>query len=223
LELKRPNTTLAPDPAADFYDLKAIYEKFADETKHSMATRKKWRPIIAAVAKDHSDIRNVTDLWCIEWKDRLLAKGLSARSIQFGYLAALRSTCAWAVTNKRLTSNPVDGIAVKVPKAKKERPKGYSDTEAHFILGLTLNQLTVDCRLSTGPPDNGCPGFAPVAPRTQPRKKSVSGSRHGSGMKGSPTNALRPTMPGGIGSRHYRGAISSMSMRATLCKAMPPP
>lgn len=95
LELKRPEPkTVAPDTSADFYDLKAIYEKLADETKHSMATRKKWRPIIAAVANDHSDIRDVTDLWCIEWKDRLLARGLSARSIQFGYLAALRSTCA---------------------------------------------------------------------------------------------------------------------------------
>lgn len=147
LEPKRPEPKrAASDAPADFYDLKAIYEKFADETKHSMATRKKWRPIIAAVAKDHSDIRDVTDLWCIAWKDRLLARGLSARSIQFGYLAALRSTCAWAVTNKRIASNPVDGISVKVPKAKKERPKGYSDTEARFILGLTLKP--VEGRLS---------------------------------------------------------------------------
>lgn len=148
LELKRPDPKATEsDRPADLYDLKTIYEKFADETRHAMSTRKKWRPIIAEVAKDNSDIRQVTDLWCIGWKDRLLARGLSARSIQFGYLAALRSTCAWAVTNKRIASNPVDGIGVKVPKAKKERPKGYSDTEARFILGLTLKP--VEGRLSS--------------------------------------------------------------------------
>lgn len=126
---------------ADHYDLKAIYEKFADETQHAMATRKKWRPIIAEVAKDVADIRDLTDHWCIAWKDRLLARGLSARSIQFGYLAALRSTCGWAVSNKRITANPVDGVSVKVPKSKKERPKGYSDAEAKQILRLTMKPI----------------------------------------------------------------------------------
>lgn len=125
----------------DHFDLATIYEKFADEAKHAMATRKKWRSIIAEVAKDVPDIRNVTDHWCLAWKDRLLARGLSARSIQFGYLAALRSTCAWAVTNKRIVTNPVEGISVKVPKAKKERSKGYTDTEAVEILGLTLKPI----------------------------------------------------------------------------------
>lgn len=127
--------------AEDHYDLKAIYEKFADETKHAMATRKKWRPIIAEVANEVPDIRDLPDHWCIAWKDRLLSRGLSARSIQFGYLAALRSTCAWAVTNRRIATNPVDGIAVKVPKAKKERSKGYSDSEAKQILSLTLRPI----------------------------------------------------------------------------------
>lgn len=141
-----PRRTMVAEPAAepqdkDHFDLKAIYEKFADETQHAMATRKKWRPIIAAVAKDVADIRNLTDHWCIAWKDRLVARGLSARSIQFGYLAALRSTCGWAVANKRIATNPVDGIAVKVPKAKKERSKGYTDAEAKQVLGLTLQPI----------------------------------------------------------------------------------
>lgn len=125
----------------DHFGLVAIYAKFADEAQHAMATRKKWRSIIAEVAKDVPDIRNLTDEWCIAWKDRLLARGLSARSIQFGYLAALRSTCGWAVTNKRIASNPVAGISVKVPKAKKERSKGYTDAEAIDVLGLTLKPI----------------------------------------------------------------------------------
>lgn len=131
---------------ADFYNLEAIYDKFAIERKHAMATRKKWSAIIAEVALVHADIRTITDSWCIEWKDGLLARGLTARSVQYGYLAALRSTCAWAVTNKRISVNPVDGISVKVPKARKERPKGYTDDEAKFVLGLTLKPI--ESRLS---------------------------------------------------------------------------
>jgi hypothetical protein len=87
------------DKPADFYDLKAIYEKLADEAKHSASTRKKWRAIVARVAAEIPDIRELTDLWCVGWKDKLLARGLSAKSVQFGYLAALRSTCAWAAGN----------------------------------------------------------------------------------------------------------------------------
>src|SRR5690606_11364738 len=101
------------------------YEKFAEESKHAMSTRKKWRAIIAEVAMDNADIRQISELWCVGWKDRLLASGLSPRSIQYGYLAALRSTCGWAVKNKRITKNPVEGIGVKVAKARKERSKGY--------------------------------------------------------------------------------------------------
>jgi integrase len=142
LELARKKAKPADtDKAADFYDLKAIYEKLANERKHSMATRKKWSAIIAEVALVHADIRTITDDWCIEWKDGLLARGLTARSVQYGYLAALRSTCAWAVTNRRIAENPVDGISVKVGKAKKERPKGYTDNEAAWVLGLTRKPI----------------------------------------------------------------------------------
>lgn len=97
----------------DYYDLKAIDEKFATERKRSMGARKKWSVIIAEAARVYADIRQVSADWCIEWKDQLLARGLTARSIQYDYLAALRSTCAWAVMNKRISVNPVDGISVK--------------------------------------------------------------------------------------------------------------
>ncbi len=126
------------DKPANYYDLKAIYERFANEAKHAMATRKKWSAAIAAVAAEVPDIRNLDELWCVQWKDRLVARGLSPRSIQFGYLAALKSTCAWAVRNQRIDRNPVAGIGVKVGKAKRERGKGFTDEEAKFVLGLTL-------------------------------------------------------------------------------------
>ncbi|MHA6689562.1 DUF6538 domain-containing protein [Devosia sp. A449] len=134
-------STVVEGKSADFFNLKSIYEKFADEAKHAASSRKKWRAIIAQVAVEIPDIRELTDLWVVGWKDQLVARGLSARSVQFGYLAALRSTCGWAVTNKRIAKNPVDGITIKVTKSKKERPKGYSDDEAKFVLRLTLKPM----------------------------------------------------------------------------------
>ena len=136
---KLESKSAANGEPADYYDLKAIYERFADEAKHAMSTRKKWRGVIKEVAAEVPDIRTLTELWCVQWKDQLVARGLSARSIQYGYLAALKSTCAWAVRNHRIDHNPVTGIGVKVSKAKRERGKGFTDDEAKFILALTLS------------------------------------------------------------------------------------
>jgi hypothetical protein len=84
-EREAPTASANPsERPADFYDLKTIYEKLAGEAKHSASTRKKWRAVIAQVAAEVPDIRELTDLWCVGWKDRLLARGLSARSVQFG-------------------------------------------------------------------------------------------------------------------------------------------
>ena len=124
--------------STDRYDLKAIYEAYAAESEQALSTRKKWRAIIATVAKEHPDIRTIDADWCVDWKDRLVKSGLSTRTIQFGHLAALRSTCNWAVTNRRIRTNPVEGIGVKVQPSKKGKMRGYNEEEARLILRLTL-------------------------------------------------------------------------------------
>ena len=127
----------------DHFLLTDIYEKYAHESEQAPSTRKKWAAIIAIVAGDHPDIRTITPEWCVAWKDGLVARKLAPRTIKFGYLAALRSTCDWAKRNMRIAANPVDGIGVKVKKTPKAlRMRGYGDEEAKIVLRLTLEPVT---------------------------------------------------------------------------------
>lgn len=126
----------------DHYLLTDVYEKYATETKQAPSTRKKWGAIIRKVAEVHPDIRTITADWCVDWKDSLVARGLAARSIQFGYLAALRSTCEWAKGNRRISTNPMEGVMIAVKKTPPGlKMRGYSDAEARFVLGLTLQPI----------------------------------------------------------------------------------
>lgn len=121
------------------YMLADVYERYATETKQAPSTKKKWGAIVAGVAKIHPDIRTITPEWCVSWKDALVKQGLSLRTIQFGHLAALRSTCEWAKTNLLISANPMEGIGVKVGKTPPGlKKRGYTTDEAEFVLGLTM-------------------------------------------------------------------------------------
>jgi site-specific recombinase XerC len=88
------------------------------------------------------DIRDLTDIWCVGWKDRLVERGLSPASINDAYLAALRGTCSWAKKNLLISQNPVSGINVSAEKKGKTRPKGFTQGEALTILKATLAPVT---------------------------------------------------------------------------------
>lgn len=143
-----PQRTAAPPNKDDtakgprHFLLQDVYERYAAETKQSAGTRKKWGAIIGLVAKEHPDIRTITPDWCVAWKDALVEQGLSPRTIQYGYLAALRSTCEWAKANRRIVANPMDGISIRVKKTPDSlKKRGYNDAEAEFVLSLTRKPI----------------------------------------------------------------------------------
>lgn len=115
-----------------------VFEKYAAEKKIKPATRKKWKPIIAKVAKEVPDIRNLTREWVIGWKDRLVASGLDHGHIKHSYLACLKATCNWGKGNGRIAVNPVDDVMIAIPKKGKIRNKWFTAAEARTILNGTL-------------------------------------------------------------------------------------
>lgn len=126
------------------YSTLALFDKMAAERGHSKATIKRHRPIILGVAAVHFDIRTVTPDWCVEWKDRLLERGLNPTTVQAAYMSALRNLCNFAVANRRLVDNPMDGIFIKVPKRKRNRTQvGYTEAEARLALAATLTKPPV--------------------------------------------------------------------------------
>lgn len=70
----------------------------------------------------------------VRWKDQRLREGKSAKTIKDSDLSALNSVFGWAARNRRVASNPAQGVTVKVAKKKRERSKGLTDDEAADIL-----------------------------------------------------------------------------------------
>lgn len=122
-------------PDGEFH-LLTVFDKYARESKLAPATVKKWRPIMDRIATEVPDIRNLTRDWCIDWKDRQVARGIAMKSVRETYIASLKALCEWAVNNNILVENPALRIKVKVPKTTGKR--GYTDAEAEKILRASL-------------------------------------------------------------------------------------
>lgn len=89
----------------------------------------------------HDDATRVAPEDVVAFKDHRLAsvnprtgKPISAKTVKDNDLAALKTLFGWAVTNKRLPSNPAEGITIKLGRRKVTRPKGFTDDEARALL-----------------------------------------------------------------------------------------
>jgi integrase len=89
----------------------------------------------------HDDAARVTPENVVAFKDARLAqinprtgKPISAKTVNDGDLAALKTVFGWAVKNRKLPSSPAAGIAVAVAKPVRARPKGFTEIEAGAIL-----------------------------------------------------------------------------------------
>jgi len=127
----------------DKFALLRVFDDYAGERKLKPDTIKRWRPIMKNIASEVPDIRDLTRDWCIEWKDRQVARGISLKSVREVYVASLKSMCEWAVDNNRLKENPASRIKVKVPKdAAQAAKRGYTDAEAAKVLRASLEPMS---------------------------------------------------------------------------------
>ena len=125
------------------YDLLTIYDDYASQQGHAPKTIAKFRPILEQVAKEHPDVRTITREWCIEWKNQLLARGLSPRTVKNAYLSILNTVCAEAHGNLRIDVNPAASIrlSVREPILSRTVP-GYSDREAAVVLTAAFGEMS---------------------------------------------------------------------------------
>jgi integrase len=93
----------------------------------------------------HDDAKRVTPEDIVRFKDHRLSsvnprtgKPISAKTVKDSDLSGLKTLFGWAVSNRRLTSNPVTGITIKLGKPQKLRGKGLTEEEAKAILHLAL-------------------------------------------------------------------------------------
>jgi len=89
----------------------------------------------------HDDATLVTAEHVVGFKDYRLSsinprtgKPISAKTVKDSDLSGLKTLFGWAVSNRRLLTNPATGITIKLGKRKVTRPKGFTDDEAEALL-----------------------------------------------------------------------------------------
>ena len=73
----------------------------------------------------HDDASGITADDVIGFKDHRVAQGISLKTVRVSDIAALRSVFGWAVANRRMASNPTDGVKLKSAKVVRTRSKGF--------------------------------------------------------------------------------------------------
>ena len=89
----------------------------------------------------HDDAGRVTADDVIRFKDHRIMGGVSLKTVRDSDIAALRSVFGWAVANRRMSSNPTDGLKLKSAKVVRTRSKGFSTDEANALLRQALGYV----------------------------------------------------------------------------------
>lgn len=102
---------------------------------------KNWRHSIERLVRflGHEDAGRITKRNLLDWRDAMLAEGLSAKTIADKHLAALRALLRWAFENDRLPTNEMESVNQDAPKKVHSRERGYTEDEALAVLRASLS------------------------------------------------------------------------------------
>lgn len=90
----------------------------------------------------HEDARKLTSEEGRRWRDDLVEKGLSKKTINDKYITSIKALLTHAVDEFDLPANPVLGLRDKRPDPPPSGPKGYTVDEAQSILQATFGGTT---------------------------------------------------------------------------------
>ncbi len=137
---------LAEERSAGGVPIMDLFEAYVRERQPAPSTVHGWRSIMLNLIAHlgHDDVRRLTPLDIIGWKDSLLlvgpgGKARSAKTINGGYLAAAATVFGWGLRNDRVTFNPSTDVKVSAPKQPRLREPGFTEAEAIKILGAALS------------------------------------------------------------------------------------
>ncbi|MCJ2068779.1 site-specific integrase [Methylobacterium sp. J-030] len=113
-----------------------LFERWRKENKPAASTLSTWRGIVADFENHikHADAARVTEHDVVGWKDARVAAGRAAKTINDSDLACLRVLFRFAVTNKLIAQNPVEGIKVKVKRQAGKGKLPYTNDEVARLL-----------------------------------------------------------------------------------------
>jgi hypothetical protein len=129
-----PPAPQQPLPLAD------LVSGWAKERRPVEKTVYEWSRVARQLAEylGHDDARRVTADNLIDWKQSMVDAGLRPKTIQDAKLAPLRAIFQWGVSNKRIASNPAEGVSLDVRSKQGEKKRSFTDEEAKTILRAAL-------------------------------------------------------------------------------------
>lgn len=121
--------------------IKDLFGRYQTQSKHlARSTISHWGKAIHDLIEfvGHNEANLVDKDTAIRWKDHLLAKGKSIKTIESGYLGAARASYNYGIENGLVAHNPFTRI--KLPKniLVRRRSKGFTNEEARTILKSAL-------------------------------------------------------------------------------------
>lgn len=109
-----------------------LVKGWAAERRPAEKTVYEWSRVVRQLAEflRHDDVRRVTSENLISWKQSMVEAGLRPKTIQEAKLAPLRAIMQWGVHNKRLVSNPADGVSLDVRSKQSKKKRSFRDLSA---------------------------------------------------------------------------------------------
>ncbi|MCE7029533.1 DUF6538 domain-containing protein [Jiella avicenniae] len=128
----------APEPPAKRVSIEKLFDAYLDELNKAgkgAEARKRWAPVVKDLIRflKHDDANRLTKSDLIAWRDHLSTR-LSLKTVKDVYVGATKAVLSWAHENEKITSNPADGLRVRVEKKPQSREKGFTESEARTIL-----------------------------------------------------------------------------------------
>lgn len=148
-----------------------LFEAWVKERKPGASTVNRWRSVFLNLQARFGDrdIATITEDEAREWKDTLLTPERSPQVANEDWLRAARVAFGWAKDNKKVSTNPFEGVSIAAPPAPpKVREREFTDEEWQTILRATLE-----------PPPARMSGYNAAARRWVPWLCAYTGSRPG--------------------------------------------
>lgn len=136
---ERPNV----GPGGTIEELLARWWKEAEQAGRSVKTYEAYSGVARRFIEHlgHSDPRRVSPEDVVAYKDAKLdevnprtGKTISPKTVKDTDLAALKTLFGWAKSNRIISTNPAQGITLKLGKRRIIREKGFTDEEAKLLL-----------------------------------------------------------------------------------------
>lgn len=146
--LRRPG-----DGGSEATRLTSLFKDYITERKAAGGgheSERRWEPVFRNIhefmrAKGRKDDANtMTKSDFVEWKEHLIASGLSMKTIKDVYLASVKAVIRWAHENDKIENNFASAVRVKIGKVQSDREKGHRLDEAKQILAAALHHRPVD-------------------------------------------------------------------------------